>query len=594
MADLILVCSRPGRPPVAAERVRHAAQRLAPPGVPLREPLLLEAAGATAAVANPTCEGVFLHHGADGSDNGPAGGAACVGGLFGKPGPWWSAGTDAPEGTYALVRWNADTVELLSDIGASRTLWYALTEDAFLTSTSQRALVMLLGSFELEVKATACFLASGTLGPTVSWDARLRRVLPDARVDLDRATWRLQDRRAPFVLSTAAGDDAAHVARLRAAIETTCGSLNLDLERWVLALSGGRDSRTLLAFLVENGLRPRCVTWTTRASLRNPLSDASIARRLTRRYRVEHELLLLDAKNVDAETVVARFVAANEGRNDEIAGYMDGFAIWRDLAQGGVTGVIRGDQMFGANWHPRNAEQVRLTMCGETADDYPQGHVIRRLHLASQTWPDHVSIAPGESLVDYGQRYEEQGYNAIVLAGLNASKARYLEIVNPHLSRAVIGAVHALTPRLRDYTRGYARIADALDRTIPYARFSSTPSASDLLASPELLKMLARDLTSPGAARVLSDDGPILLLTALALSASDTKNRWADWEERLKDASICLPYNFTLRLADRLRPVQSEADPLPTIKLAFRALLATRTVDLFETDAEAVKERPDG
>ena len=113
---------------------------------------------------------------------------------------------------------------------------------------------------------------------------------------LDREAWRVTLREAPFELSQAEGDAEADVARLRDAIAATCGSLNLDLERWVLPLSGGHDSRTLLAFLVENGLRPRCVTWTTRASLRNPLSDASIARVLARRYHVEHELLFLDER----------------------------------------------------------------------------------------------------------------------------------------------------------------------------------------------------------------------------------------------------------------------------------------------------------
>ena len=99
---------------------------------------------------------------------------------------------------------------------------------------------------------------------------------------------------------------------------------------------------------MRNGLRPRCVTWTTRASLRNPLSDASIARVLARSATASStSLLYLDGPDADLETTLPRFVAANEGRNDEIAGYLDGFALWRDLALAGVQGIIRGDESFG-------------------------------------------------------------------------------------------------------------------------------------------------------------------------------------------------------------------------------------------------------
>ena len=136
--------------PCAADRLRRAALRLAPPEVPLREPLLLETAGGIAAIANPTAEG-SLSPRCRGriATSSRTGGGACVGGLFGRLGPWWQVGAEPPEGSYALARWDADTVELVSDICGSRTIWYALTDEAFLASTSQRALVMLLGGFEL-------------------------------------------------------------------------------------------------------------------------------------------------------------------------------------------------------------------------------------------------------------------------------------------------------------------------------------------------------------------------------------------------------------------------------------------------------------
>ncbi len=586
MADLIIACSRKGHPVIAAERLRRAALRLAPPEVPLREPLLLEAPGCVAAVANPTAEGVFLHGGGGGeSASGAAGGAVCVGGLFGESGSWWRVGAEAPEGTYALVRWDADTVELVSDICGSRTLWYAQTEEAFFASTSQRALVMLLGGFELLPEATACFLSSGTLGPEASWDARVRRVPPDARATLERASWRVSLEESPFELNHAAGDAEADVTRLREAIAATCGSLNVDPERWVLPLSGGRDSRTLLAFLVENGLRPRCVTWATRKSLRNPLSDVSIARVLARRHNVEHEVLYLEAPDVDLETAVARFVAGDEGRNDEIAGYLDGFMLWRNLARNGVQGIIRGDESFGPSSRPMQPEAGRRQVGGATPEDYPEDHLLRRLELAAQAWPPRLRKAPQEDLKDYRLRLSQQGFLPIILAGLNEPKARYVEVVNPHLSRRVIGAVRSLSPESRYQARAFRRIVDGLDRVVPYARSSSTLPASDLLARAEMRELIVRELLTPETERVLPGDGPLLVLTALSSAAGERPSAPARLRGLVKEASGFMP----TRLADSLAPAWKGPDPLPPAKLAFRVVLASRTIACLEEDGRALR-----
>ncbi len=484
MADLIVACTRPARQGAGAEPVRRAALRLAPPEVPVRAPRLLETDGVVAAVANPTEEGVWLHEAKGDSEGGDPGGAVAVGGLFGASDSWWRTGSSAPEGTYALARWDPGSVELISDICGSRTLWHVITDDVFLASTSQRALVMLLGRFELLPEATSCFLSSGTLGPEVSWDARIRRLPPDARAVLDREAWRVTVTEAKPRFGPPARDINNQIDQLREAIATTCGSLDLDLERWVLPLSGGHDSRTLLAFLVHNGLRPRCVTWTTRASLRNPLSDASIARIIARRYRVEHDLLYLDGPAADLEATLERFVAANEGRNDELAGYLDGFALWRDLALAGVQGIIRGDEPFGLHRRRMREDDGRRHVGGAAPHDYPKDHPLRELELAPPTWPARLQRQPRERLGDYCHRLSQQGFLPAILAGLAGPKARYLEIVNPLASRRVVQAARSLPPMLRDHARGYQQIVDRLDPLVPYARYASTLPVRDMLSQP--------------------------------------------------------------------------------------------------------------
>ena len=69
------------------------------------------------------------------------------------PGRVVAPGSAPPDGSYALIRCSADEIELVADIAASRAVWYYHDDDVFLASSSQRALVALLGDFELEPAA---------------------------------------------------------------------------------------------------------------------------------------------------------------------------------------------------------------------------------------------------------------------------------------------------------------------------------------------------------------------------------------------------------------------------------------------------------
>ena len=386
MADLILECVREadGSWASAQERLLAAAARLSPAGLEARRPRVVAAGSVCAAVANVQTDGPCAAQGVRVRE-GPAPGAAAVllGAIIGEAGDWWRVGAAPPDGAYALVRSDDDGVELVSDGAASRTLWYAHDEQRFLASTSQRALVMLLGSFDLDAQAVAWLHSSGTLGPEGSWDARVRRLAPDSSLRLQRRTWRVTTDERPVVFEPVARSRREHLGLLREALIESCGSMDIDLERWVLALSGGVDSRTILASMAAAGTRPRCLTWTTRASLRDPLSDAAIARLAARHFRAPHRFARLD-RAADMAVAVQRFVELGEARTDQFGGYVDGGEMWRAACESGVCGVIRGDEPFAARKRSVSAEAGRRGCGGAMVTDYPSGHLIRRLGLAEQ------------------------------------------------------------------------------------------------------------------------------------------------------------------------------------------------------------------
>lgn len=587
MADLLLVCARttPGdAPPSAtattAERVRRAALLLAPAAIEPHQPEVLESDGVLVAVANPQTEGSRLR-----GDSGRGG--AYVGVLFGAPQGWWRVGADPPDGTCALMRWDARAVQLHTDACASRALWYALTDEAFLASTSQRALVALLGSFDLEPQAVSWMLSAGTLGPEVSWDARLRRMPPDARLTLDRSSWDLDLHVTPVYYRPTDGDRRSNVARVRDALSETCAALELALERWPLALSGGVDSRALLAVLVRQGLRPRCITWTTRASLRDPLSDVSVARLVAARVGVEHEILVLDPPPDGAAAAVERFVAAGEGMTDEFSGYVDGLAMWRDLFRAGVRGVLRSDEAYGTYaFNPATHQHSRCGVGGAMVDEYPQGHVIRSLSLAPQTWPERLRARPDEDRLRYRVRLIHQAWNPIQGAGLNALKARYVEVAAPHLSRRVLDVVRTLPAPLLRGKATVSAISRDVTPLVPTSRASSTASMGEILAAPDMAELLVRELLDPRVTRVLPGDDALRVLAALVARGGSATTLAARARRLLKTATLPLPKP----LVWRCKPPWTGPDPLSAARLAFRVLLASQTPARLEGDARALRD----
>src|SRR5687768_2561761 len=105
-----------------------------------------------------------------------AGNSVLLGCFYGEDQDWDKPIARHPDGSYALFRNSADHLEAVSDAAASRTIWYFFDDERFVASTSQRALVMFLGSFDFNGEVIPWMLSTGSLGPDLSWDKRIRRL----------------------------------------------------------------------------------------------------------------------------------------------------------------------------------------------------------------------------------------------------------------------------------------------------------------------------------------------------------------------------------------------------------------------------------
>jgi hypothetical protein len=218
--------------------------------------------------------------------------------------------------------------------------------------------------------------------------------------------------------------------------------------------------------------------------------------------------------------------------------------------------------------------------------DFPDAHPIHRLGLAEQHWPARLRQRPDEGLDTYRSRMYEQSRLPGALAPLNDLKGRYVEVVNPLLSRRMLDAVHELPEELRAYGRAYAGAVDGESRPIPYARFTSTPAAADYLADASVVEEVVRELTSPQMERVLGSEEAVLRLLASLVSPEwRRKTLRGRTIDGLRLARAVLP----LRVARRLTPPYASPDPLPAARLAFRAAIASKTIALLEADAALLR-----
>jgi hypothetical protein len=571
MGHFILVCRRRGD--LDAEGVSRTLERCAellwPPGVePAATRIVTEHGLALAAVL--PADGMPLH-----------GASLCLGRFLDDPGEWWRPDTTPPDGTYALCRSSAEVVELVTDIAASRAVWYYHDDEVFLASSSQRPLIALLGGFELDPEAVTWMVASRSLGPRASYDRRLARAPLDGRVRLDRRRWSLEVSSQWSPYEPEELSDGEHARRLSDAIADTCAYLEPEVERWPLLLSGGYDSRALLVGMRRAGITPSCVTWGFEAALRDQGSDAAVARQLAAAVGAPHEFFALDGEHELAVAALEEFIVRSEGQVTDFTMYVDGFATWRTLAERDCIGVIRGDNYPWAYLGEFSTPRTVRHHCGvDLLTEYAPGHPVNRLGLAAQTWPERLEQRPDEDLLRYRDRLQRTVYIPARVAPLNQIKAAYVEIVNPLKARRVADVVMRLPERLRLHPGALAQVLAREGPAVPFAR---RPAATlpGILEWPEMRQALADGLSS-GAARRLYDGGAVDDVVSALLRPPEPATR--------SSATRKLRALLPRKVKDMMLPVVGVR--LDTRELALRMVVAARAVRLFEDDAGLLGASP--
>ena len=560
MPAFLYVRSRSAQPPYPVRRsqLERLARRLAPDNIAYRPPIVAERDGEVLALFN------------GGSAVRRRQTSVCLGSIFDCAARWWSVGSGAPDGSFALVRSDEAATEVASDVAGTRTLWYAQTPDQFVVSTSQRAIVMWLKSYDCNRDVFAWQLSSGTLGPGLSWDRRIRALPPASRLLFDRRAWSLEQHTPRVEYRAVAGTPERQRYELEDAITETFRQLELDTEHGALALSGGYDSRMIL-FKLRDRPHLQTVTWGRRGALADRDTDASVAQLLATKMHTDHSYFELEMPKQGVEEVLDRFVRLGEGRTDNVSGYIDGFKIWKRLHESGCDTLFRGDEAFGCRSAPTPADIYRNTKCN-VLGDFRLGRAGPLAELAaSQRRPVHLEQRRSESLQAWRDRLNAEFELPYALGPLNDLKLAYVDVVHPLVSRRIVEQVRRLPDDLRTDKTAFKAIVDEVRLDVPFAKRVAIFPPETVLRNPEVLRALGGELCRQG-----EGSGTVAALARQVL------------ELLPRPSALRVPASVR-RLVDEARRRTSRAPRLSPLKLAFRMYIIGKMQALLQEDARALR-----
>lgn len=492
MSKIIFICYRNVKHNIYFPGdIKNISNRIMPDNISPSAPLIINKNGILIGIFNPNNSLQIKNT------------SICTGNLINPDDEWWKPETKVPDGTYSLIRSDEHVVEVVSDIAASRTLWYIQTDAVFIASSSQRAIIYFLQDFKPNPKVFSWVLSSGTLGPGLSWDKRIRMIGANSRIVLDRSSWKLTYKKGSINFKMSDLSDEEHELQLKAALEYVFQNLRLDYSRWILPLSGGCDSRAILLMLKDHH-NLTCITWGIKSSVIDKKSDTYIAESLAKYFNIKHIFFETDMSSDPIEVIINRFLVTGEGRVDHVQGYMDGFKIWKFLFEEKILGILRGDEGFG--WLAVNTPfDVRRCVGGSYLEDYSNWEDLEKFKFEKQTWPENLQQNEKESLAMWRDRLYLEFRIPVMLSALTDLKCCYVEVINPLLSRKIVEKVIKMPDRLRTNKSLFKKMIFSMCPHIKFAEHLGTAERSSILKLDQVLNLIYNELNTTYAKTLLPD-----------------------------------------------------------------------------------------
>ncbi|MCG7199120.1 hypothetical protein MD273_05185 [Marinobacter pelagius] len=373
------------------------------------------------------------------------------------------------DGSYAVISSCDNKLSFYTDQFGSRTLWYYQDESIVVVSTSQRAIVSIKGSFNLNEQSVAWFLSSGCQGPFMSWDQDIRQVLPKYEYFFDYEYWRMSryikpGLDSPFPGSTQFGN---FLPLFKSALSGSVRKIarNCGLEKVLLPISGGLDSRTLLGIFESEGIcdKIKLVNWGVPAKT-EVFDDKAAARRVAKSFGRDLLDIGLPLNSTNFDEVLNRFIEASEGRIDHFNAYTDGYLMWSRFYSQGYRFILRGDQPYPVGLYLRESD-IRAMVGLEILTDYANSDnfSLERYQLLQS--PYNLRRNPKESLFRWRDRTFRHCRIPLYTAAYSDLVSGFVENFSPMMSWSLYKIYMGLPDRCKGNKAHIRLMWEALDNS---------------------------------------------------------------------------------------------------------------------------------
>ncbi len=504
----------------------------------------------------------------------------CCGLLPDVTDDWWLR--DMPPSASFMMTNDSTQCVLQANQVASRSVWYYFDQEQFIVSTSQRAIVAWLGSFESNPQATSWMLATGNLGPGNSWDLRIKHLGAGQIIMLDKNSWCIDIKKHATPLINPQRNPLDQKNELADLMEKAFSSVekSSSLSNSILTLSGGFDSRAVLYYLVKANQFVPTATWGLSSAANEVDTDSHIAGLIASKLKVKHRYFATDFKEPSFEPLLDNFLKLAEGRLDHINSFMDGFQMWQQLYKEGFRNVIRADEVFG--WLPSRTEQdVRISLDYHKMDDNSNMRPLMDFDIEPQFYPEEFIKYQNETLESWRDRLYREFRLPYVLTALHDLVQPYMEVINPLLHDDLISFSKQLPDNFRTNKHLYSKHVTSLIPDIPIARKASIPEASSILKSARIVGLLLDELSSQDCRNLLGSK--FINWNQQNLKVNDnlvnvTNKGYGLW------LKAYIPWQLKKLLRRDLIKYKADFN-----QLAFRAVISTRMQRMLKEDASLFK-----
>jgi hypothetical protein len=349
----------------------------------------------------------------------------------------WLKPGGIPDGNYVIKRENHENVELLTDYVATKSLWYYYDDKHFFVSTSQRIIIHLLESFELNDQAVMWMLSSGTLGYQNSWDKRIKSIGSATILSLNKRSWTINYHKQPITFQANNLSNKSNLQQLDDKIDNVFSNLDFKDVTPVLALTGGYDSRTILLYLLKRIPISTSLTFGVRNSLNIKYSDLYVANMLAEKFNIKW-LCFDSSYNIDnIDSFFEQFIKLGEGRIDVLERFSDGFNWLRDLYNQSFDVIINGMRGQGS---ARPFSTARLNLMGQKLsrlEDY--SNIPPELkQFGKQELHTNLTKESSESWIQYLIKLGQEFFLPYADAALNEISNCYIDSINPLTSKSIV------------------------------------------------------------------------------------------------------------------------------------------------------------